>query len=569
MVGYLVEINTYKNLMQSPSQQNIKKKAVHQLEFLPEYAGYLLRERLDDYAVALIRVYHELEPPLLRFYKSITDDERSLLSKNHATQFLRSLTENKIEAIIQSALKIWRQNNIPILPKEYIQVDDIKISGYATKKVLLNFINDFTNDASTTTAIISEIDFLIQEQETCLLKEFITTLHDRFERIQKDAITSEERYHHMIEEVEDYAILLLDTDGNIKNWNRGAEKIKGYSSEEIIGKNFRIFYAPSDQKNRLPEQLITQAIQTGKANHEGWRIRKDGTRFWGNIVITALHDTENKVIGFSKVTRDLTQKKIAEDQLRDYMRDIERKNAELQKTNKELESFSYVASHDLQEPLRKIQAFSNRIMEREKAGLSDSAKDMFERIQSAASRMQALIDALLNFSRASTAPRIFETIDINMMMEDVLSSYKDMLEDQKIHVNIYPLPSVTGVYFQLYQLFTNLINNSIKYRHPERALVIDISSDIFQMENKAYYKFNVKDNGIGFESQYAEKIFELFQRLHGRNEYTGTGIGLSICKKIAENHSGFMRAEGILGKEATFSVYIPLSSSREQQFIVH
>src|ERR1700749_4069322 len=160
----------------------------------------------------------------------------------------------------------------------------------------------------------------------------------------------EDQYHLMIEEIEDYAILMLDRDGIICNWNKGAEKIKGYREEEAVGKHFRIFYRQEDRDAGLPEQLIERAVREGKAIHEGWRQRKDGSVFWGSIVITALHNPEGQVIGFSKVTRDLTDKKRSEDRLRQYSRQLEAQN-------KELQQFAYAAAHDLKEPLRKIQVY--------------------------------------------------------------------------------------------------------------------------------------------------------------------------------------------------------------------
>jgi len=167
---------------------------------------------------------------------------------------------------------------------------------------------------------------------------------------------SEERYHQMIAEVQDYAIILLNTEGIIENWNAGAESIKGYTAGEAVGKKFSMFYTEEDRKNNLPDKLLNQARTTGKAVQEGWRVRKDGTRFWGTIVITALHNKEGTLIGFSKVTRDRTEQKMADDKLLEY-------TAELEKQNSELEQFAYVASHDLQEPLRKIQTFADMIQE--------------------------------------------------------------------------------------------------------------------------------------------------------------------------------------------------------------
>ena len=171
----------------------------------------------------------------------------------------------------------------------------------------------------------------------------------------------EELYFRMINEVEDYAILRLSPEGIIENWNTGAEKIKGYTAGEIIGKHFRIFYSPEDQQSHLPETLIHIASEEGKASHEGWRVRKDKTKFWGSILITALHDSAGHVVGFSKVTRDLTQMKIANDNLKSYTEKIVQANEELEEKNKQLESFNYIASHDLKEPLRKIRLFISRL----------------------------------------------------------------------------------------------------------------------------------------------------------------------------------------------------------------
>lgn len=287
---------------------------------------------------------------------------------------------------------------------------------------------------------------------------------------------TEERYHRMIKEVKDYAIIYLNKKGIIENWNEGAEKIKGYKPEEIIGKHFSIFYPEADQKNKLPQKLLKEAIKTGKAYHEGWRLRKDGSYFWGNTSIAAIHDNQKQVIGFSKVTRDLTDKKKDEDSIRAAYERLSEKNIALQKMNKELEAFTYISSHDLQEPLRKIQTFAGRILEKENENLSDSGKDMFQRMNGAAHRMQQLILDLLAFSRLSTTEHKFETTNLNTIIEEVKQELSDTINAKKAVVKVEGLCTIKVIPFLFRQLMHNLISNALKFAQPNTTPIISIKS---------------------------------------------------------------------------------------------
>ena len=385
------------------------------------------------------------------------------------------------------------------------------------------------------------------------LRSFAWELEQRNETLRK----SEERYHKMIAEIEDYAIILLDTNGNIQNWNTGAEKIKGYKAEEIIGKNFRIFYLPQDRDNKLPEKLLERVIREGKSAYEGWRVRKDGSTFWGSIVVTALHDDNGEVIGLSKVTRDLTEKKKAEDKMREYL-------AELENRNSELEQFAYIASHDLQEPMRKIQTFTE-VIER---NLDDEVivKRYFEKINTSARRMVELITSVLNYSRLSKERDLREDADLNEVLAGIESDFELPIREKNAKIVYNGLPVLKAHPLQMHQLFSNLISNALKIS--SGSPVITISSQKIAKEGMKsspvvltagqYLEIVVKDNGIGFEQEYENLIFSMFQRLHPRQEYAGTGIGLAICKKIMENHKGFMRAEGEPRKGSSFYLYFPL-----------
>lgn len=377
---------------------------------------------------------------------------------------------------------------------------------------------------------------------------------------------SEERYHKMVAEVQDYAIILLNRNGEIEDWNAGAEYIKGYQAHEIVGKHFRIFYTDVDRDQKVPEMLIDLAIRKGRAHHEGWRVRKDGTKFWGSITITALHDSNDNVIGFTKVTRDLTEKKLAEDALKNKNAQLEEFNKELEQMNKELSSFAYISSHDLQEPLRKIQTFSTRILEIDQNNLSQKSLDYFNRIISAAHRMRSLIDDLLTYSRANSAERKYELTDLNQVLKEVLADLDTTIEEKKAVVETGPLSELRVIPFQFHQLIFNLLANALKFTKAGVAPYILVRSRVVAAEkvpnlprrvSDTYHYMSVSDNGIGFSPEYNERIFEVFQRLHGREEYAGTGIGLAICKKIVENHQGVIRAEGKPGEGAAFHIYIP------------
>ncbi|WDF62343.1 PAS domain S-box protein [Flavobacterium sp. KACC 22763] len=418
---------------------------------------------------------------------------------------------------------------------------------------IVKWVGAFT-DIHTEKAFTHELE----QQVTARTRELI--------QINESLRKSEERYHLMVEEVQEYAILYLNSHGIIENWNTGAEKIKGYKAEEIIGKYFAVFYTEKDQKNNLPQKLLQTAREKGKVIHEGWRARKDGSLFWASVVITAVHNKQKEVIGFSKVTHDLTEKKKDEDKLRMNALELAQKNNELEEMNKELQSFAYISSHDLQEPLRKIQTFASQIIEKEAENLSENGKDKFKRMQNAAQRMQTLINDLLAYSRTNVQERIFIKTDLAQIINEVKEDLTEELDQKSAVIEIEQSVAVNIIPFQFKQLLYNLISNSLKFSNPDIPIVIKIRSKIAlgkDLENekliptKKYCHIEVSDNGIGFEAQYNKKIFEVFQRLHGRDRYNGTGIGLAIVKKIIENHNGIITASGIQNQGASFDIYIP------------
>lgn len=244
---------------------------------------------------------------------------------------------------------------------------------------------------------------------------------------------------------------------------------------------------------------------------------------------------------------------------------LEEQNIELERMNKDLQSFAYISSHDLQEPLRKIQTFALHILEKEYENLSETGKDYFKRMQSAAERMQALINDLLTYSRTSDQDDKLESLDLDEIVKEVKADLHEEVETRKAVIEFNELGKINAITFQMRQLIYNLVSNSLKFSDPMRAAVISIKSRMGKgselahkslLPDQEYYHISIADNGIGFDQVYSEKIFELFQRLHPQDKYKGTGIGLAIVKRIVENHKGIVTVNSAINLGTTFNVYL-------------
>ena len=546
---------------------------------------------------------------------------------------------------------------------------------------------------------------------------------------------SEEHFRLLVGGVKDYAILMLDPKGKITSWNEGAKRIKGYEADEIIGKHFSTFYPAEDIEARKPEYELEVAAAVGRFEDEGWRVRKDGSRFWTNVVITAVRDEQGRLRGFSKVSRDITERKLAaertaflaqastalassldyEDTLtrvariavpeiadwcivdivdedgqvqrvtmahadpekeemgRDYLRrfppvpnsdtgvslvlrtlepilvpeidekmieasirdqeqfelirklrptsamivplvahghavgaislltaesgrrygsedlvlaeEVARRAAtavdnarlyrqagkarteaeaigeelkkivtELERSNTELQQFAYVASHDLQEPLRMVASYTQLLSRRYAGKLDEAADEFIAYAVDGATRMQRLINDLLAYSRVSTQGKEFERTDCEAVLKQALANLRMALRESNAEVTHDPLPTIMGDDTQLVQLFQNLIGNAIKFRGEEPASV-----HVGVERKESEWLFCVRDNGIGMDPQYADRIFVIFQRLHSKEEYPGTGIGLSVCKKVVERHGGRIWVESQPGEGSTFYFTMPVN----------
>jgi PAS domain S-box-containing protein len=380
---------------------------------------------------------------------------------------------------------------------------------------------------------------------------------DLTERREKEDMLkqSEERYRLLVEQVTDYGIFMMDEKGFIISWNEGARRIKGYSAEEIIGQRFTKFYTEEDLLNGKPEYELKVAAEVGKYEEEGWRLRKDGSRFWANVVITAVYNATGVLIGFSKVTRDLTERKESEralresyDKYRQLTEQLRRTNADLSYTNHELEQFTSIVSHDLQEPIRTIKSFLLLIENRLSSHLPQEGHTYIRKSISASSRMQELIKNLLSYSQLSKHEMVQEPVSVEHIIQETMANLRSAIESRQAVVQIdVKVPYVFGDSIQLVQLLQNIIGNSLKFTDKEQP---EINIRCYEASGMA--TFAISDNGIGIDTEDLHKVFDIFRRLHTVQEYPGTGIGLAICKKIVDRHGGQIWLESEKGRGTTF-----------------
>ncbi len=478
-----------------------------------------------------------------------------------------------------------------------------------------------------------------------------------------------ERFHLLVESVKDYAIFMLDAGGRVATWNVGAERIKGYRAEEIVGQHFSRFYPPEDVQAGKPELELRSAAAAGRVEDEGWRVRKDGSRFWADVVITAVRDKQGTLVGFAKVTRDLTEQRRAETALRAseeqfralaatandaiisadsqgnityfnphaervfgyaagevagraitllmpdrfheahraglrrylatgqakvigrtvelvgkrkdgtefpielslaswrhetdivftaFIRDItarkqveetlQRYAARLEAANAELDAFTYSVSHDLRAPLRAMDGYAGALLEDYGAVLDEQGQRFLRVIRDSATQMGRLIDALLTFARLGRQQLATAPIDMTALAEAAVADLRGNHAAEPLEVSVQPLPPTTGDSSLLRQVFANLIGNAFKFTRGQTDPRVEIGARA-EGADTVYY---VKDNGVGFDQRYADKLFKVFSRLHRVEEFEGSGVGLALVHRIVQRHGGRVWAEGQVNAGATF-----------------
>jgi PAS domain S-box-containing protein len=369
---------------------------------------------------------------------------------------------------------------------------------------------------------------------------------------------SEIRFRLLIDAVKDYAIISLDANGLVASWNSGAQRLKGYSAEEIIGQHVERLYLREDvERGKLAEELRRAAAE-GHVDDEGWRVRKDGSRFWAEIVTTALRGADGELIGFVKIDKDISSRRAAEEQIQELNSQLTQRVDELGSVNRELEAFSYSVSHDLRAPLRHMDGFAHILKEEHSANMVPEAMRYLDRILEAATHMGLLIDDLLNLAQIGRRELKREKVQITSVVKQAIAELPVEAKERNIEWRIEPLAELSCDSGLLKLVFTNLLANAVKFTRKQAISVIEVGSRVADGVPTIF----VRDNGVGFDPQYADKLFGVFQRLHRQEDFEGTGIGLATVQRIVRRHGGEIWAESQLNSGTTFFFTLgPLSQS--------
>jgi len=359
-------------------------------------------------------------------------------------------------------------------------------------------------------------------------------------------------YGALLEGVTTYAILILDPEGNITTWNAGAHKLKGYEAEEIVGRHFSVFYTPEDIADGIPDLALVRAREDGKFEEESLRVRKDGSQFWASQVISPVRADDGLLLGYVKVTRDISGRKANLAAIHEYI-------GELKRSNQELDDFAYIASHDLKEPIRGLSNNARFLLEDYAEVLDDAGKKRLNRMGYLCQRMESLVDDLLYFSRLGRQELAIQPADLNAVVRNIELMMETTLSEKGVEIVIpEPLPTVTCDVPRVTELLRNLIGNAVKYNDkPSKRIEIGVGGTEGAAEAPVFY---VRDNGIGIEARFFNDIFRIFKRLNEENDAVkGTGVGLTFVKKIVERHGGRIWLESEPGAGTTF--YFTLQAS--------
>lgn len=508
MIGWAIAIFTQRRLKEIRQENQDKDKTIEEL--------------MDN--INRLRSTVDLSPDAIIVHR----EGKIIFSNKAAVHLLRAETEEEltgteVKDLLHYSFKEKVQSRIEQMTKYMKQVPVIDI---VTKRLDGSYVD--VSVASTPVSYHS-------------IPHIITIMRDITERKRSEEIKSELA---SIVLTSSDAIVGISLDGLINSWNPAAVRLYGFSEREAIGSNYSIVLA-EDNKEEL--NYYIRKISNGERIelYETKRVRKDKSIIDVSISVSPIKDASGFITGASTIARDITFKKKVEEELKKYAED-------LAMSNEELYVFSYAASHDLQEPLRTIQSFIGLLNEKYKNKLDAEVDEYIESAGDGVNRMYRLISDFLMYSRVGSQSAIMEDVDCNEVLKDALANVNVAIKESKAKINLFSLPVIYGNKLQLTQVFQNLISNAIKYKG-EKPPAVEISA----IRKNGSWQFSIKDNGIGIEQWFSERIFIVFQKLHDHKKYPGSGIGLALCKRVIEKHGGKIWFESEVGRGSTFYFTLP------------
>ncbi|HEU0135705.1 MAG TPA: PAS domain-containing protein [Flavobacterium sp.] len=651
---------------------------------LPAYAAWLLKEKLDDFVVFLLKMSREEQLPLLAKLDKLTEEQLMDVGRQSYTTQFEALSENAIHEHIKENVSRWVANNLEVIDRNEVVAEDISLLAFIKRRSLCHFTHQYTTDVHLQRYLACEIDtyttqeelvsyntyikmqqeqlnkaynkltfqesLLLEAQEISELGSFFIDmenpeeststpqthkitgisfgdqesffkyihpddvddvnrqweyalqnggkfnysfryLRDNTEKklnsrgvvMMKDGkphlvkgtlrditvtdtlirkLTDSEALHNQAQQLTHLGNWSWTIGDDTVQWSDEMYRIYGLEpqSEKITFESFMAKVHPDDRT--LRQQQIHEALETGNVAEYTVRIIAAG----GEIKVLkgrggVEYDAKHKPVRLVGTCQDITNEYHLNRELVSLNASLSQKNSELLNTNKELESFNYIASHDLQEPLRKIQMFAGRLMD-QASTLQEPAILSLKKVIESAARMQRLIGDLIEFSQISSRSEAQEVVSISDFVDEAMEAFSEAIDNGEAEFDVNTPHAMKVVPFQFLQLLSNIFSNAIKYRKDNVPVKIDVRSKIVDSTDPAvdignWLKISICDNGIGFDSDQKDNIFDLFKRLHANGKYSGTGIGLAICKKIVNNHNGFINADSIIGKGSCFHIYLP------------
>ena len=431
--------------------------------------------------------------------------------------------------------------------------------------VSASYLPDFNDEGTVQGLFVQIIDITERKRIEERVVHLIEELEQRISERSLELLESEQRFRLMVDNLRDYCIFFMDADGTITDWTDSAQRMDGYSPTQMLGRHYGVLFDPAnpDHGKVSAMQMLRLAASRGQHELHNWHTRKDGSQYWSHSVLIALRDDSGELKGFAKINRDMTDAKRLDDLMRNINDELENRVVErteqLLAANKDLESFSYSVSHDLRSPLRHISSFVSLLEEHLGGNCDEVSARYLSTIGNSARHMSQLIDGLLAFSRLGRSAVNLTAVDFTLLVDAVVNQIGHDTEGRVVDWVVAPdLPVVQGDALLLREVWANLLGNAYKYTRPRERTRIEVG---WSMDPVVGYTFFVRDNGVGFDTKYAQKLFGVFQRLHRASEFEGTGIGLALTRRIIERHGGTIWAESQLGEGSVFYFSLPFEGT--------